>query len=105
MNRKIRIEQQLLRHYSPLHLEVMDESHHHAVPEGAESHFKVLVVSELFASMSLLQRHRAIHQLLAEESGTGLHALALHAWTPSEWFARGGAIPESPPCLGGGKDG
>ena len=32
----------------------------------------------------------------------GLHALAIHAWTPEEWFDKGKA-PESPPCEGGGK--
>ena len=48
MNRKETIEQKLREAFSPLHLEVADESHMHSVPEGAQSHFKVTVVSERF---------------------------------------------------------
>jgi BolA family transcriptional regulator, general stress-responsive regulator len=89
---------------TPLHLEVVNESHLHSVPAGSESHFKVVVVSERFADQRLIQRHRTIHELLAEEFTNGLHALALHTLTPEEWFERGGQAPESPLCLGGAKD-
>jgi BolA protein len=75
----------------------------HSVPPGAESHFRVLVVSERFAGQGLVTRHRALNQLLREELQGGLHALALHTWTPEEWFEKGGAAPQSPPCLGGSK--
>jgi BolA protein len=77
----------------------------HKVPEGAESHFKVTVVSERFAGEKLIARHRAVNDLLAGELRSGLHALALHTWTPEEWFAKGGRSPDSPPCLGGSKSG
>ncbi len=104
MTRKTRIEQRLADHFRPMHLEVVDESHMHNVPEGSESHFKVLVVSEAFQGERLLQRQRAVNQLLTDEFENGLHALAMHTWTPEEWFDKGGgAAPASPPCLGGGK--
>lgn len=105
MKRKSRIEETIQDALSPMHLEVSDESHMHAVPEGAESHFKVLVVAESFAGQSLVSRHRTLNQLLAGEFQSGLHALALHTWTPQEWFDKGGAAPASPPCLGGSKAG
>ena len=103
MSRKQRIENRLLSELSPLHLEVIDESHMHSVPEGAESHFKVLLVSEKLSGQALVARHRLVNRLLAEELDSGLHALALHTWTPEEWFEKGGKAPESPPCLGGSK--
>ncbi len=103
MNRKARIEAAVRQALDPLHLEVVDESHMHSVPEGAESHFKVLVVSERFADKNLVARHRMLNQLLRVELEAGLHALALHTWTPEEWFEKGGTAPESPPCLGGSK--
>lgn len=103
MNRQARIESAVTQSLAPMHLEVLDESHHHAVPAGAESHFKLLVISERFAGQGLIARHRMLHGLLREEFHQGLHALALHTWTPQEWFDRGGAAPESPPCLGGSK--
>jgi len=105
MNRKTRIETTLSTALAPLHLEVQDESHMHSVPPGAESHFKVLIVSDDFTSEPPLGRHRRVNRLLASEFQCGLHALAIHAWTPEEWFARGGAAPASPPCLGGSATG
>ena len=104
MNRKQRIEDKLQSQLSPLHMEVTDESHQHSVPEGAESHFKVVVVSETFAEHKLIGRHRLMNRLLGDELASGLHALALHTWTPEEWFAKGGIAPESPQCMGGSKE-
>jgi stress-induced morphogen len=37
------------------HVAVVDESHMHNVPRGAETHFKVLVVSTRFQGMPLIQ--------------------------------------------------
>jgi BolA protein len=103
MSRKQRIEQAIAQALSPTHLEVNDESHMHNVPPGSESHFKVLVVSDSFAGERLIARHRRINALLRDELDGGLHALAIHAWTPEEWFDKGGAAPASPQCMGGSK--
>ncbi len=105
MNRKVRIEEALKDAFDPMHLEVVDESHMHSVPAGAESHFKILLVSESFADKPLVARHRLLNRTLSPELAGGLHALALHTWTPEEWFAKGGKVPESPPCQGGSKAG
>jgi BolA protein len=104
MNRKARLEDCLSHGLNPMHLEVLDESHMHNVPAGAESHFKVLAVSELFAGEKLIDRHRRVNALVRDELAGGLHALAIHAWTPQEWFDKGGgSAPASPECLGGSK--
>ena len=103
MNRQARIESAVTQALAPLHLEVVDESHNHAVPAGAQSHFKLLVVSEQFVGQGKVARHRILNRLLRDEFDQGLHALALHTWTPQEWFERGGAAPESPLCMGGSK--
>ena len=101
MSRITRIEESLAAALTPIHLEVTDESHMHSVPPGAESHFKVLVVSENFAADRPIARHRRVNGLLTPEFQTGLHALAIHAWTPDEWYAKGGIAPASPLCMGG----
>lgn len=85
-----------------LHLEVLNESYRHNVPAGSESHFKVVLVAGAFDGIRLLERHRMIHLILADELARGVHALALHAYTPGEWVAKTGGAPGSPPCLGGG---
>ena len=97
------IEQKLREAFAPLHLEVNNESHMHNVPEGSESHFRVVLVTPAFEGESLIKRHRAVNAALDQELQGQIHALALHTLTPDEWFARGGEAPGSPPCLGGGK--
>ena len=97
------IEDKLRAAFSPLHLEVDNESHMHNVPQGSESHFRAVLVSEAFAGQPLVQRHRAVNSVLREELDGAVHALALHTLTPEEWFTKGGDTPQSPPCLGGGK--
>jgi stress-induced morphogen len=91
--------------FAPEHLEVRDESHMHAVPKGAESHFRVVVVSAGFTGKTLVARHREVNAAAAAELRAGLHALAIEALTPEQWVARGGQVAKSPPCLGGSKAG
>ena len=97
------IEQKLADDYHPLHLEVINESSNHNVPEGSESHFKVIVVSPDFAGKNLLARHRLINKTLADELNASIHALAIHTYTEDEWKEESNGAPMSPPCLGGGK--
>lgn len=97
------IQQKLQNAFSPLHLEVINESDNHNVPKGSESHFKVVIVSRAFEGESLIARHRQVNKVLSEELQGGVHALALHTLSPEDWFNRGGTVPESPECLGGSK--
>ena len=94
---------QKLSALSPEHLEVINESHMHNVPPGSESHFKVVIVSDQFEGAMLVTRHRKVNDLLGDELNGPIHALSIHAMTPSEWFDRGARAPDSPDCLGGGK--
>jgi BolA family transcriptional regulator, general stress-responsive regulator len=104
-NRKERITQCLVAAFIPIHLEVIDESNQHNVPQNAQTHFKVSLVCEQFQEMSKIKRHQQIHQLLKDEFTTGLHALSIRAFTPEEWQQRNGALQKSPKCKGGFKHG
>ena len=93
--------------FSPEHLEVINESFMHNVPEGSESHFKIIIVCNDFKDKMLIARHRLVNKVLEDELNKeqtegGIHALALHTMTMEEWFKKGKAA-ESPECLGGGK--
>jgi len=95
------IEDKLAQSISAKHMEVINESDNHNVPQGSESHFKVVLVSEDFADKKLLQRHRMINDVLADELKNQIHALAIHTYTESEWKDVNGDAPMSPPCKGG----
>ncbi|GHC76397.1 BolA family protein [Limoniibacter endophyticus] len=90
------IETKLTEKFSPDRLAVVNESHlhaghkhedsgHHAAFDGSgETHFRVRIVATAFEGMSRLDRHRAIHALLAHELENGVHALAIEASAPGE---------------------
>jgi BolA protein len=78
--------------FTPLALEVRDESARHAGHAGAtrgdgsrgETHFHVRLVSAAFEGASRVERQRRIHAALAEELAGPVHALSLSVLTPAE---------------------
>ena len=98
---KERIERIITNELHPAHLDVINESSKHNVPSGSESHFKLVIVADIFEGHSLLQRHKRINTLLAAELTGGVHALSLNTLTPTEWADKGNRVENTPPCLGG----
>lgn len=97
------IEHKLKDEFQPVTLNVENESHMHSVPANSETHFKVTLVCDQFDGMARVRRHQAIYKALAAELANGVHALALHLYTPGEWSSRQAAVPDSPNCMGGSK--
>jgi len=89
--------------FGPEHLEVVNESGQHNVPRGSETHFKVVLASAAFVGKRAVARHQQVYAALSEELRGGVHALALHTYTPEEWREREHQAPDSPACLGGAK--
>ncbi|MCD1626452.1 MAG: BolA family protein [Paracoccaceae bacterium] len=81
MTRTEEITQALETAFTPQHLEVIDESEQHrghsGYAEGGESHFRVVIRSPKFETMTRLERHRAIHGALGPDLIGRIHALAL----------------------------
>ncbi len=94
------IQRKIENALSPEHLELINESSQHNVPNGSESHFKLVVVATAFGGQSRIARHRRIYDILADELAADVHALTLHLYTPEDWQALS-AVPASPPCHGG----
>ena len=83
-----RIEEILRRRFSPVHLELRDESHKHVGHPGATSgggHYHVTLVAAEFEGLSLLERHRRVNAALSDLFGEAIHALGLKTSAPSEW--------------------
>lgn len=95
------IEDKLIENFSPDYLEVTNESHMHSVAPGSETHFKVVIISEQFNDKRLLMRHRSVYSVLAQALEQGVHALALHTYTPKEWHVLEDTLLTSPACHGG----
>jgi BolA protein len=85
---------------SELYLE--NESHMHSGP-AAQSHFKLILVSDDFVGKRAVQRHQLLYKILAQLLNNPIHALALHLFTVQEWSVKEDKQLLSPKCLGGSK--
>jgi BolA protein len=82
------ITTKLNKAFSPEHLEVINESFMHNVPEGSESHFKIIIVCDDFKDKMLIARHRLVNKVLQDElnkssgtsSGAWKHRLRTKGW-------------------------
>ena len=87
-DRKTRMFSSLQATFFPAELEVTDDSAKHAGHAGAapggQTHYTVRIVSDAFTGQSRVARSRAVHEALAEEFGTGLHALSLILRSPRD---------------------
>jgi len=82
------IRQKLEKAFQPLVLEIEDQSHKHqghaGHRPGIETHFDVRIVSSAFEGVMRVQRHRMVTNVLKDEIGNPVHALALKTLTPEE---------------------
>ncbi|MCB1546340.1 MAG: BolA family transcriptional regulator [Hyphomicrobiaceae bacterium] len=88
MSTEATIREKLMIALRPTRLDVVNESHLHAghrsSPGTGESHFRVLIVSEMFAGRSRVERHRLVNESLADELKGKVHALAIKTFAPGE---------------------
>ena len=84
-----RIREALSERFTPQVLDVVNDSARHAGHAGAGdggggTHFNVRIVSDAFAGMSRVERHRAVNAAVADAFDAGLHAFSIVAQTPEE---------------------
>jgi BolA protein len=81
------LRRRLTHALAPALLEIEDDSQRHAGHEGARDgrgHFRVRIVSPVFAGQSALARHRAVYAAVGDLMQTDIHALVIEARTPEE---------------------
>jgi BolA family transcriptional regulator, general stress-responsive regulator len=82
------LETKLREAFSPVSLEVIDESHQHHGHQGArpdgESHFRVKIIASAFQGKSRVEQHRMVNAVLAQELQERVHALAIETGFPKD---------------------
>ncbi len=71
----------------PAHLDVIDDSAQHAGHIGARDgggHYRIHIVSERFAGLPTMARHRLVYDALGSLMEGAIHALSITARTPAE---------------------
>ena len=85
--REAKIRQRLEQSLDPLELLIKDQSQLHLGHEGArdgKGHFDITVVSQAFAGVSRMRRHRMVYDALGDLLESDIHALRINAYAPSE---------------------
>ena len=77
-------------------LKILNESFMHNVPEDAESHFKIVIVSNDFNNLSHTQRHKLVYKHL-DTIMNDIHALSIQSFNEDE-FKLNPIILDSPEC-------
>ena len=93
----------------PYHVELINESYkHNGYKPGKETHLQLIVVTHAFESMSMIERHRRLNDLVKDiVKEHKIHALSLYTPNATLWYdsyRRGLKVEEkyrTPPCLGG----
>jgi BolA protein len=80
------IRDRLTEVFSPLSLNIIDESAKHAghASAGGAGHFVVEIVSAAFQDKTPIQRHRMVYDALSDAMHSEIHALSIKASTPAE---------------------
>ena len=81
MTKTDRINKALEASFNGSEISVVDDSESHrghaGFAEGGESHFQIKIVWKGFETLSLIARHRAVHEALGKDLLNEIHALAL----------------------------
>ncbi|KAG6058941.1 hypothetical protein E4U17_007275 [Claviceps sp. LM77 group G4] len=86
------IRAKVMAAFNPQTLEIYNDSHlhsHHKAMQGStsrETHFRLVITSDVFQSKMQPTRHRMVYALLRDEMARegGIHALQLKTLTPEE---------------------
>jgi len=81
------IRERLEAALAPDELEIIDESHLHRGHPGARDgrgHFRVRIVSDVFAGLPRLARHRRVFAAVGDLMATDIHALNIEALSSNE---------------------
>lgn len=72
----------------PKYIKVTDNTQAHAghagIQQNSAGHFHVVIVADIFAEKSLVQRHQLVYKVLADLMKQQIHALSIDALTPQE---------------------
>ena len=52
---------------------------------GSGDHFSIIIVSDKFINISLVDRHKIIYEIFKKEITNQIHALQIQTYTKKEW--------------------
>jgi stress-induced morphogen len=99
-SRQNRIQNVLLKEFSPQKIDLLNESHQHGGGRNgpAETHYNLFMVSTHFEGVSRVKRQQMVMTVLKSEFESGLHALTMKLQDDKEFENNPSAGNVSPAC-------
>ena len=72
------IKQRLNAYFTNDKIEVFDS-------RGTGDHFSIIIISDKFTNVSLVDRHRMVYSIFEDKIVTEIHALQIQTYTLEEW--------------------
>tara|TARA_Y100001970_G_scaffold289827_1_gene421391 strand:- start:1125 stop:1373 length:249 start_codon:yes stop_codon:yes gene_type:complete len=72
------ILKRLTNHFKDSKIDVQDLT-------GSSNHYSILVISNVFQDMTLINRHKKIYNIFQNEMTLEIHALQIKTFTFEEW--------------------
>ena len=87
MNTKSKIEWLLKDNFDVFEISIIDDSHNHKnhKKDTSGGHFKLLIISDNFCNIKLIDRHRLIYKILDQMIKKEIHALSIKALSIKEY--------------------
>ena len=60
-------------------------------PMGDNNHFQLMVVSDQFQEMTMVEQHQMVYKAIGNAMDEAVHALSIKTLTPAQWEKAGGA--------------
>ncbi len=91
-----KIKELLSKNLNISELDILDESPNHGGYNGSVTHVKIIVISDDFTELKLLDRHKLVYKAM-DTLVSQIHAISIIAKTPYEW-SKSNDFQQSPPC-------
>ena len=72
------IKEKLNAYFTSDKVEVFDS-------RGTGDHFSIIIISDKFKNVSLVDRHRMVYSIFEDKIVTEIHALQIQTYTLEEW--------------------
>ena len=72
------IKEKLKRNFPKDKIEVFDS-------RGTGDHFSIIIISDKFKNIDLVNRHRMIYSIFKDEIANEIHAMQIQTFTCEEW--------------------
>jgi BolA protein len=90
------LHSKILEVFHPEYYFIENQSAQHFGPGPFETHFKIVIVSNVFDGLKSLQRHRIVQEKLELNK---IKASSLSLFTSKEWVEAKGEFTDSPSCM------